>query len=70
MTTISGIKLKVHKARVTKASDWDYEGHVEIKTLDDLRNIATIHGCGCLVVTFGDKYDRVTRVTIYDDYLE
>lgn len=70
MTTISGIKLKVHKARVNKASDWEYEGHVEIKTLDDLRDIAIIHGCGRLVVSFDDKYKRVTWVTIYDDYLE
>lgn len=52
------------KFTIAKASDWDYEDEVEIKTLEEL-------------VKFIKEYDKAVviekdckRIIIYDDYLE
>ena len=57
------------KFKITKASDWEYGAEVEVNTLDDLKDLALIHGCSRLIVDF-TKFADVCGITIYDDYVE
>lgn len=50
--------------KLRKASDWCFDGTVEVNTLEDLRKLSEKYGAE-LIVNFEDN-----AVTIYDDYVE
>lgn len=57
------------KAKITKASDWNYETETEVSTLEDLIALMDKYECS-LVVGIGIGKADYLKITIYDDYIE
>ena len=53
---------------VTKASDMDYRGLVEIKTIEELILFMEFHKSD--VIVYRPQEDGVGSLCIYDDYVE
>ena len=52
--------------KIGKASNWNYEEEIEIKTLEDLLEFIDSVSDSIVIETKHDNYS----ITIYDDYLE
>lgn len=66
------------KVILHKASDWDFEEEIEVKTIEDLKKLDEEYGEHGLILRFDQlTFDQLTleefeypTITIYDDYVE
>ena len=56
---------------VGKASDWNFEGVIDIRSLEDLKKFSERIGDEDLIIEF-KRVDgsSIPRIIIYDDYVE
>ena len=56
---------------VNKASDWNFEGVIDIRSIEDLKKFSERMGDEDLIIAF-KRLDgsSIPRITIYDDYVE
>ena len=56
---------------VNKASDWNFEGVIDIRSIEDLKKFSERMGDEDLIIAF-KRLDgsSIPRIIIYDDYVE